>query len=220
MGCLNQNSRTQPSAALLASAAIALAVVIGTVEKPVSAAEDDHMFCEAGDRKEKVTYFSAIFIGDYSFDSTRAKLDFHRYLKDAGNAPDFLSTFCWAGSIYGEDTYEKAKRNLEKRVRTKQRYPYTDWGVVHTNWKPGYSAPQPPDESDDSRGRESGGDGCYFGECPDGTNPATQSSQVGLICRTPEGWCKMSTARPIGAPCGCKTWSGRRIDGITARSKP
>lgn len=219
MECLNQYLLTKPFAVLLASTAIALVVVLGAVAKPASAAEGDHMFCEAGDRKEKVTYFSAIFVGDYSYGSTRATLDFHSYLEDAGKDPDFSSTFCWPGSLYGEDTYEKAKRKLENRVREKQWYPYTDWAIVHTNWKPGYSAPQPPSESDDLPGRD-GSDGCYFGECPDGTNPAQQFRQRGLICRTSEGWCEMSTALPIGSPCGCQTWSGRRIDGTTAHSKP
>lgn len=228
MGYLNQNSQTKASAALLASAVIALAVVMGIAAKPASAAKDDHMFCEASAREEKVTYFSAIFLWDYSF-SVRAKLDFHSYLEDAGKNPDFLSTVCWPGTIYGEDTYESAERELEQRVRMRQLYPYTNWAIVHTNWQPGYSAPQPPGERDDPHGRESGGDGCYFGECPGGTNPTPQSpntpipsqetSQRTLICQTPDHWCEMSTGLPIGVPCGCLTLSGP-IGGITVPSRP
>ena len=218
MEYFKQISRIWPSAALLAS--VAIAGVIGTAAMPASATEDDYMFCEAGDRKSKVTYFSAIFLGDYAYGSTRAKLDFHSYLKDEGKNPDFLSTYCWPGTIYGEDTYENAERELEQKVREKRLYPYTDWDIVHTNWKPGYFASQPPGESDVPRERRSGGDGCYFGECPDGTNPEPQSSQRGLICRTPEGWCEMSASLPIGAPCGCQNRHGRHIDGTTARSRP
>ena len=228
MECFNQYTRVKPSAVLLVAAAIALAVVMGTIAESVNAAQNDHMFCEAGDREEKVTFFSAIFLWDYSR-STRAKLDFHGYLKDAGKDPDFLSTFCWPGSTYGEDTYEKAKRKLEDRVREKQRYPYTDWAIVHTNWEPGYSAPQPPDGSDDSHGRESGGDGCYFGECPDGTmsapqspdtpTPSQQTSQRTLICQTPDGWCEMPAELPMGVACGCSTFSGP-VGGITVLSRP
>ena len=228
MEYLGQISRTKPSAALLAFAAIAIAGVMGAAATPASAAKDDHMFCEAADREEKTTYFSAIFLrGDSSL--TRAQLDFHSYLKDAGKDPNFGSTFCWLGSIYAESTYEKAKRKLENRVREKQWYPYTDWAIVHTNWQPGYSAPPPPSGRDDPHGRESGGDGCYFGECPDGTSPAPQSpntpipsqetSQRTLICQTPDGWCEMSTGLPVGVPCGCLTLSGP-IGGITVPSRP
>ena len=182
--------RSRSSAGLLACMMLALvAGVVGAVTRPAGAAQDDHMFCESGDRKERVTYFSAIFVGDYAYGSTRAQLDFHSYLEGAGKNADILSTHCWAGSIYGEDTYEKAERKLEDRVRAKQWYPYDDWDIVHTNWRPGYSAPQQPSDVDE--GRESGGDGCYFGECPDGTSPTPQSagqtSQRTLICQTPEG---------------------------------
>ena len=223
-----QNSRTKPSAALLAAVAIALVDIMGMVAKPASAANDDYMFCEAPAREQKITYFSAIFLWDYSL-STRAKLDFHSYLKDEGKDPDFLYTVCWPGTTYGEDTYQNAERELEHRVRTRQMYPYSDWAIVHTNWQPGYSAPQPPGERDDSPERESGGDGCYFGECPDGVSPAPQSpntpipsqqtSQRTLICQTPDGWCEMSTGLPIGVPCGCLTLSGP-IGGITVPSRP
>ena len=224
-----QNSRTIPSAALVTSAAIAFAGIMGAVAKPASAAKDDYMFCEAaGERSERVTYFSAIFLWDYSR-STRAKLDFHSYLRDAGRKPDFLRTYCWAGSLYGEATYEETKRKLEQRVRKRQRYPYTDWAIVHMDWQPGYSAPQPPGESDDPHGQEPGGDGCYFGECPDGVNPTPQSpntpvppqqtSRRTLICQTPDSRCEMSTGLPIGVPCGCLTLSGP-IGGITVPSRP
>ena len=200
------------------------------VAKSADAAEDDddYMFCEADDREEKTVYFSAIFPWDYSF-SDRARLDFHGYLKDAGKSPNFLGIICWTGSIYGDATYEETERKLEDRVRERQWYPYTDWAIVHTNWKPGYSAPQQQDESGDSHGRESGGNGCYFGECPDGTDPAPQSpntpipsqqtSRRTLICQTPDGWCEMSTGLPIGVPCGCLTLSGP-IGGITVPSMP
>ena len=200
------------------------------IEKSASATKDngDYMFCEAGDRQEKITYFSTIFLWDYSF-STRAQLDFHGYLKDAGKNPDFSRTYCWPGTVYGEDTYENAERELESKVRRKQLFPYADWAIVHTNWKPGYAAPLPKGESDDSHGRESGGDGCYFGECPGGTNPAPQSpntpipsqqaTQRTLICQTPEGWCEMRTELPISVPCGCLTVSGV-IGGVTVPSRP
>ena len=91
MEYLGQNPRTKPSAALLTFAAIAIAGLMGTVATPASAAKDDYMFCEAPDREEKITYFSAIFLWDYSLEA-RAKLDFHSYLKDAGKNPNFLYT--------------------------------------------------------------------------------------------------------------------------------
>ena len=217
MEATRKSLRSRSLAGLLACMLLVLAAgVMSAVTRPAGAAQDDHMFCESGDRKEKVTYFITIFLGDYAYQSARSKLDFHSYLEDAGKDPDFSSTFCWPGSIYGEDTYEKARRELEDRVRAKQRYPYTDWDIVHTNWKPGYSAPQLP--SDVDKGRESGGDGCYFGECPDGTSPAPQTpgqtSQRTLICQTPEGWCEMSTELPLGVPCGCLSLSGP-VEGVT-----
>ena len=199
-------------------------------EKSASAAkdDDDYMFCESADGKAKIAYFSAIFSkGDSS--SIRAQLDFHSYLKDAGKAPNYGRTYCWLGSIYGKSTYEETKVKLENEVREMQRFPYTDWTIVHTNWQPGYAAPLPTGESDGSHGRESGGDGCYFGECPDGTNPAPQSpntpipsqqtAQRTLICQTSEGWCEMSTGLPIGVPCGCLTLSGP-IGGVTVPARP
>ena len=230
MGSLRQNSQSKPSTSLVVFVAITFGVIAITsiVGSSARAGNDDYMFCESGARGEKKTYFSAIFLGDYSR-SSRAKLDFHSYLEDAGKNPDFLSTFCWVGSIYGEDTYEKAKRKLEDRVRERQRYPYDDWIVLRTDWKPGYSVPPPASDEDGSRGRESGGDGCYFGECPDDANPAPESpdapipsrqaSQRTLICKTKEGWCEMSGELPVGVPCGCLTLSGP-VGGITVRSRP
>ena len=49
----SRDSRTRPSAALLALAAIAFAGIMGTVAKPASAANDDYMFCYVDDRQEK-----------------------------------------------------------------------------------------------------------------------------------------------------------------------
>ena len=216
---------TKPSAALRTCVALVLAGVMGTVANSAKATEDDYMFCSSSPIRGNITYYSAIFLGDYSR-VTRAKLDFHGYLEDAGKNPNFLHTLC-----FFENTYEEAERELERRVRRYDRYPFSEvgWTVVHTNWRPGYSAPQPSGESDDSHGRESGGDGCYFGECPDGVNPAPQSpdtpipsrqtSQRTLICQTPDGWCEMSTELPIGVPCGCLTLSGP-IGGITVPSRP
>ena len=200
-------------------------IVFGTITTvvmvmPVSAANEDYMFCESGDRKSEVTYFSAIFLGNYSYGSAAAKLDFYSYLKDTGKNVGISSTYCWPGTIYGEDTYENAARELEQRVREKSRHPYDDWDIILTKWKPGYSAPLPQDNKDDSHGRESGRGGCYFGECPDRTNPAQRSSQRGWICQTPEGWCRLSAAEPIGTSCGCSNRYGRRIYGTVARSTP
>lgn len=227
MGEYGKRCKKWLSAALASCVGIAFAGTLGAVAMSASAAEDDHMFCEAGDRNSRVTYFSAIFLGDYSYGSARARLDFHNYLKDAGRNPDFSSTFCWPGTIYGEDTYERAEWELEQKVRERQWYPYSDWAVVRTEWKPGHSDQRPPSDSDDSRGRESGGDGCYFGECPDDVDPATQSpntpsrqaSQRTLICQTSEGWCQMSTELPVDVPCGCLTLDGP-VGGITVPSRP
>lgn len=78
--------------------------------------------------------------------------------------------------------------------------------------------------------RDSGGDGCYFGECPDssapqttprpqqtGTNdwpsgrnnpPAPPPSQNTSICQTPTFWCAMGVRGPVGAPCYCNSPMG------------
>ena len=222
MVCLNQYSRIKPSTATLACVAIFLACVMSTVARSASAAKDDHIFCFVDDIQEKTMYYSAMFRADYSR-ATRVKLDFHSYLKDAGRNPNF-PPICFFGR-----TYEDAKRKLERQVWQHQMYPYSEWTIVPTNWKPRYSAPQPPSGGDGSPGRESGGDGCYFGECPDGTNPSPQSPntpippqktpQRTLICQTPDGWCEMPAELPMGVPCGCSTLSGP-IGGITVPSRP
>lgn len=223
MGCLKRNSQTKPSAAMLACVAIVLAGAMNTMTESASAAKDYYAFCFDNDRKRKLMYYSAVFVlGDY-YRLTKAKLDFHSYLKDGGKNPDWPA-ICWF-----EDTYEAIERKLERQVWQHQMYPYSEWTIVPTNWKPEYSAPQPPSGGDDSPGRESGGDGCYFGECPDGANPtpdspntpipSQQTSQRTLICQTPDGWCEMPTELPMGVPCGCSTLSGP-IGSITVPSRP
>ena len=222
MGYLEKNPPAKRSAALAVCVAIVLAGIAGAAARPASAADDDYMYCYTADRDEKITYFSAIFRGDYFFDSTRAQLDFHSHLKGTGENPNFLGTHC-----FFENTYREAELELQYEALQKQRYPYADWTVVHTNWKPGISGPPPTGDSDDSHGRESGGDGCYFGECPDDMNPPAQppdnpsreTSRRTVICSTPEGWCEMSAELPIGQPCGCFGSSGP-IGGITVRSVP
>jgi len=71
-----------------------------------------------------------------------------------------------------------------------------------------------------------GGDGCYFGECPEPGTPApdlpetTQTEweqpqqtpwpteEVTSICQTPTFWCQMNEYGPVGASCWCADWYG------------
>ena len=217
MECLNQKSRTKSSTAMLACVALVFACVMSIVARSASAAKDEYIFCFVGDIQEEMMYYSAMFRADYSR-VTRVKLDFHSYLEDTGKNPNF-PPICFFGR-----TYEDAKRKLERQVRQHQMYPYSEWTILPTNWKPGYSAPQQPSDDDVSPDRESGGDGCYFGECPDGMDaspqspntpiPSQESPQRTLICQTPDGWCEMAAELPMGVPCGCATLSGP-IGGIT-----
>lgn len=196
---------------LAAFVALIFASMLCIVGRPASADEDDIIWCYSGDDEQEIWYLGDPFVGDYLYESTRAKLDFHTFLKSQGNSPNFLYTFCWK---------IRDKRHLEYKIRRLESYPYEDWYLVSTKWKPGYSGPLPQDDSNDSRGRESGRDGCYFGECPDDTSSAPRSSQRGLACETQEGWCKLSAAQQIGATCACSNRYGRRIYGTVAQSRP
>ena len=196
--------------------------ISGLLSSSANANEDDVIWCRAGDDKQKIWYMSAPFLGDYLDQSTRTKLDFLDFLKSQGKSPSILRTICWL---------IKDKQDLEYKIRRIKSYPYNNWSRVYTKWKPGYSIPLPQGDgdSDDSQGRESGGDGCYFGECPDGANPAPRSpntpvpsqetSQRTTICQTSVNWCAMSSGLPVGVPCGCPTPFGP-VGGITVRSRP
>jgi len=79
-----------------------------------------------------------------------------------------------------------------------------------------------------------GGDGCYFGECPEGGAPTPtlpdpqqtqnvpnqtpwpqQTNQVTSICQTPAFWCQMWETGPVGADCWCADWYGNIYTGQT-----
>lgn len=81
--------------------------------------------------------------------------------------------------------------------------------------------------------RESGQDGCYFGECPGDINTAPSGSppqtvpqpqppnpqpqtraQTTSICQTPTFWCTMLGRGPVGMSCYCNTLYGP-LPGIT-----
>jgi len=89
-------------------------------------------------------------------------------------------------------------------------------------------------------GAAQGGDGCYFGECPEpGAAPPTlpepepqqptwnepnqtpnqtpwpQQAQVTSICQTPQFWCQMWETGPVGAECWCADWYGNIHTGWT-----
>lgn len=49
--------------------------------------------------------------------------------------------------------------------------------------------------------------------------PSRQISQGTLIFQTPDGWCEIPAALPIGVPCGRSTFSGP-VGGITVPSRP
>lgn len=221
MDYLKENTPTRPSAASAACVAIVLVGIVCATAKPATAA-DDYMYCFASADVEKVTYFSAVFLGDYLYDSYRAGRNFRNYLKGAGRNQGHLRSLC-----FFENTRREAELELQYEALKKQRYLYADWTVVHTRWEPGFSGPLPPGGGGDTPGGENGGDGCYFGECPDGVPPPAQSpntppretSQRTLICSTPEGWCEMSAELPIGQPCGCFGSSGP-VGGISVQSSP
>lgn len=181
MEYLKKNTTIGPSAASMACVAIVFAGIVGTATRPASAA-DDYMYCFAGAGAEKITYFSAVFLGDYFYDSRRAQLEFHSYLEAIGKSPGFFNTLC-----FFENTRREAELELQYEALQKQRYPYADWSVVHTEWKPGFSGPLPSGDGDDSHGRESGGDGCYFGECPDDVSPPARS-RVQEVGPTRRAW--------------------------------
>ncbi len=164
MEFLNQNTRASPSVVM--RVAIVFAVIGCTIAKAASASDDDYLFCYASDHKEKVWYFSEIFIGDYFYQSTRAELDFYSALIDSGFKLSYPVRCTY------QLTYRQAELKLERYALERQRYPFHDWSIVHTNWIPKFARPLSPSKSDDSYGRESGGDGCYFGECPDGVSPS------------------------------------------------
>jgi hypothetical protein len=90
--------------------------------------------------------------------------------------------------------------------------------------------------------RRQGKDGCYFGECPDGTGtsrqrepqpeppvfdddqrfprdstPYPQPAQLTSICQTPSFWCPMNVVGPVGVPCYCANPFGfpPTVNGIT-----
>ncbi len=163
MEFFNQNTRASPSVVL--RVVIVFAVIGFTITKAASA-NDDYMYCFVDDQEKKVWYFSQIFIGDYLYQSISAQLDFYYALNASGFNVSF-PVFC-----FFQRTYRQAELELERYALEKQRYPYDDWSVVYTNWIPKFARPLSPSKSDDSYGRESGGDGCYFGECPDGVSPS------------------------------------------------
>ena len=206
MKFLNENTRAGPSGALAVRVAIVFAVIGCTLAKVASAADDDYLYCFASVQEDKVTYFSEIFLGDYLYDFTRAQLDFRIDLKNAGIMLSYLSSV----HCTFEDTFKKARLELEYVALQRQRFPYEDWSVVHTNWIPGFARPLPPNNSDDSYGRESGGDGCSFGECLDGLSTSHRA-----VCSTLSGWCETSEELPIGRHCYCVDLYGQDLEGIT-----
>lgn len=218
MECVEGNVRSKPLAKLSVRAAIVFVVIGITLAKAASAAEDDYMYCYASDLHEKVKYFSAIFLGDYSEESNRIRLNFKHYLETVGVNVGRKTTGCSF-----ENTYRKAKLELEFDVLRRQRNPYGVWNVVVTNWKP-RSYDQPPSSHDNGySGRESGSDGCYFSECPDGVSPSSdthsQQSLQRVICSTPEGWCEMLVELPVGQPCDCLDSNGLIVEGITIQEQ-
>lgn len=78
-----------------------------------------------------------------------------------------------------------------------------------------------------------GGDGCYFGECPEPGTPAPNlpeatpteweepqqspwpNDQLTSICQTPTFWCQMYEYGPVGADCWCADWNGYVYYGST-----
>lgn len=209
MKILKERTSTRSSATLAVRLAIVFAIIGCTLAQAVSAADDDYIFCYAKDRDEKVTYFSTIFFGDYLYDSISAKNGFYRHLKSAG-----IDVYSFSIRCKYENSYDLANLELEKEALEPQRYPalYSGWTSVRTNWKPGFSGPLPPRDRNDPNGRDNGGDGCYFGECPDNVTVCLVHDPV-----LGESYCEMDDEMPVGRYCECLGSYDRTITGVTGR---
>lgn len=113
-------------------AALLLALTTAAVTR-AQAAEDDYVFCivqsmsDFSGETKTTRYYSAIFLGDYSF-TTGVENDFYDYLKEeAGVQPNRGATWCFKGNSLAE-----AEREYASHVRDDKQV----FRVVHTKWAP------------------------------------------------------------------------------------
>ena len=205
MDFLKNNEPTKLWFGLALCNAIVFSIIGCSLAKTANATDDDFMFCYAKVRDEKAMYISTIFIGDYLYDSYSTKREFYKFLKDTGSSVRSYSVSC----SY-ESTYDEARIELQYKALQQQRYPYDGWNVVDTDWVPGYAESLPPPDRNIPISPENGGDGCYFGECPDDVSSSHRS-----VCSTLKGWCETLDNLPVGKHCYCVDSYGLDVEGIT-----
>ena len=120
--------------------AVTLLALTTTAVTRVQAAEDDYVFCivqslsDFSGETKSTRYYTAIFLGDYSF-TIGVENDFYDYLKEeAGVKPNRGATWCFKG-----DSLAEAEREYASHVHDDKQV----FRVVHTKWAPDDFTNQP-----------------------------------------------------------------------------
>ena len=194
-------------------------------------AQEDYLYCSIfHESPERTVFYGEVFHGDWRL-ASEYESEFRDFLQAGGHAPDPDRGYC-----FWEDTPGAASRERRKEIEEDRSDGYR---IVQTGWIPGAARAAPGSMSSVRYGsRDSGGDGCYFGECPDGGAPLPTTpgpapipgprppvtppppGQLTLICQTSMFWCQLPVPVPVGSFCGCYSMFGQPFAGLTVPMTP